>query len=44
MSVEDVNYERNRFTKMLPILQKRIEDKKMLASITQNLLAIGTEK
>ena len=44
MSVEDVNYERNRFTKMLPILQKRIEDKKMLASITQNLLAIGNEK
>lgn len=36
----DLSYEKNRFTKTFPILQKRIEDKKLMLSLS-NSLRIG---
>lgn len=36
----DLSYEKNRFTKTFPILQKRIEDKKLLLSLSNSLLKL----
>lgn len=36
----DLNYEKSRFSKTYPILQKRIEDKKLLMSLNSSLLGI----
>ena len=38
----DISYERNRFNKTFPILQKRIEDKKLLLALSNSALSIGT--
>lgn len=37
----DLNYEKNRFTKTFPILQKRIEDKKLMLALNNSLLGIS---
>ncbi len=37
----DMSFERNRFSKTLPILQKRVEDKKLLLSIGNSLKEIS---
>lgn len=37
----DISYERNRFSKTFPILQKRIEDKKLFLAINQSLLEVN---
>ncbi len=39
----DISYEKNRFSKTFPILQKRIEDKKLLLSMNKSLLRIGEQ-
>lgn len=39
----DMSYEKNRFTKTFPILQKRIEDKKLFLSMSNSLLGISAE-
>lgn len=36
----DLNYEKTRFSKTYPILQKRIEDKRLLASLSNSVLGI----
>lgn len=41
MNVADLSFERNRFSKTFPILQKRIEDKKLFLSMNDNLLRLG---
>lgn len=41
MNVADLSYERNRFSKTFPILQKRIEDKKLFLAMNDNLLRLG---
>lgn len=40
----DISYEKNRFSKTFPILQKRIEDKKLLMALGDNLLRIGDKQ
>ena len=37
----DISYEKNRFTKTFPVLQKRIEDKKLLTALSSNLLKLN---
>lgn len=37
----DLSYEKNRFSKTFPILQKRIEDKKLMLSLSNSLLGIS---
>ena len=37
----DISFEKNRFTKTFPILQKRIEDKKLLTALSSNLLKLN---
>lgn len=37
----DLNYEKTRFTKTYPILQKRIEDKKLMLALNNSLLGIN---
>ena len=36
----DISYEKNRFSKTFPILQKRIEDKKLMLALSSNLLKL----
>ena len=38
LNTSDISFERNRFSKVYPILQKRIEDKKLYLSINSMLL------
>ena len=40
-NVADMSFEKNRFSKVYPVLQKRIEDKKLLLSIGNNLLQLN---
>lgn len=40
----DITFEKNRFSKTFPILQKRIEDKKLLMALGDNLLRIGDKQ
>ena len=40
INTSDISFERNRFSKTFPILQKRIEDKKLLLSINRKFLEI----
>lgn len=40
----DISYEKNRFSKTFPILQKRIEDKKLLQSLNSNVLGIAAAR
>lgn len=37
----DISFEKNRFSKTFPILQKRLEDKKLLLSLSNTLLSIS---
>lgn len=37
----DISYEKNRFSKTFPVLQKRIEDKKLMLALSQNALRIN---
>ncbi len=39
----DISYEKNRFSKTFPILQKRIEDKKLMLALNNSLLGITGE-
>ena len=41
VNTSDITWERNRFSKTLPILQKRVEDKKLLLSIGNSLKEIS---
>lgn len=38
----DISYEKNRFSKTFPILQKRIEDKKLFLAMNDNFLKINS--
>ena len=40
----DISYEKNRFSKTFPILQKRIEDKKLLAALSSSRLGIAAAR
>ena len=37
----DISYEKNRFSKTFPILQKRIEDKKLMLALSNKVLGIS---
>ena len=37
----DISYEKNRFSKTYPILQKRIEDKKLMLALSNSLIGIA---
>ena len=37
----DISYEKNRFSKTFPILQKRIEDKRLMIAMSNNILGIA---
>ena len=39
----DISYEKNRFSKTFPILQKRIEDKKLMLSLSNKVLGIASK-
>jgi hypothetical protein len=39
----DISYEKNRFSKVYPILQKRVEDQKLYLSLSKSLLALKEE-
>jgi hypothetical protein len=41
MNEADLSFERNRFSKTFPIIQKRIEDKKLFLAMNDNLLRLG---
>ena len=40
----DISFEKNRFTKTFPVLQKRIEDKKLLTALSSNLLKLNQQE
>lgn len=44
LNTADISYERNRFSKVYPVLQKRIEDKRLYSSISTLLLEQATNK
>lgn len=43
LNTNDISYERNRFSKVYPVLQKRIEDKRLYNSISSLLLEQARE-
>lgn len=43
LNVSELTYERNRFSKVYPLLQKRVEDRKMFAALANNSLLLEAE-
>ena len=43
LNVSDFSYERSRFSKVYPVLQKRIEDRKLFAALANNCLLLEAE-
>lgn len=43
LNVSDFSFERSRFSKVYPLLQKRVEDRKMFAALANNSLLLEAE-